>query len=164
MYLVAFSAVCVSILAILLIDVFVKKGSLIFVKMSEDLEIDAEIRPSARRAALNYGNDVEYTDFRFNMTRIDELQEERYNNSLKTGEKFVKHRLSPRIVLEAIDEQRGRSFGYYSNDAEQRDWEKTFQHFEGVSLPSREDAYGDIGKFNVLRTLYFIKTEREREI
>jgi len=43
-YLVAFSAVFVSILSILMIDVFVKKGSLIFVKMSEDLEIDAEIR------------------------------------------------------------------------------------------------------------------------
>ena len=41
MYIVAFSAVFISILSILLIDVFVKKGSLIFVKMSEDLEIDA---------------------------------------------------------------------------------------------------------------------------
>ena len=37
MYCIAFVAVFVSILAILLIDVFVKKGSLIFVKMSEDL-------------------------------------------------------------------------------------------------------------------------------
>ena len=41
MYFVAFLAVFVSILSILLIDVVVKKGSLIFVKMSEDLEIDA---------------------------------------------------------------------------------------------------------------------------
>ena len=37
MYCIAFVAVFVSILAMLLIDVFVKKGSLIFVKMSEDL-------------------------------------------------------------------------------------------------------------------------------
>jgi hypothetical protein len=48
LYIVAFSAVFISILAILLIDVFVKKGSLIFVKMSEDVEIDAEIRPSIK--------------------------------------------------------------------------------------------------------------------
>jgi hypothetical protein len=53
MYIVAFSAVFISILAILLIDVFVKKGSLIFVKMSEDLEIDAEIRPAVKQVALN---------------------------------------------------------------------------------------------------------------
>lgn len=50
LYIVAFSAVFISILAILLIDVFVKKGSLIFVKMSEDLEIDAEIRPSIKHS------------------------------------------------------------------------------------------------------------------
>jgi hypothetical protein len=41
LYTVAFLAVFISILSLLLIDVFVKKGSLIFVKMSEDLEIDA---------------------------------------------------------------------------------------------------------------------------
>ena len=72
--------------------------------MSEDLEIDAEIRPSLQGTALNYGNDLEFTDFRINMTRIDEMQEERYQDSLKTGMPFVKHRMSPRIVLEAIDE------------------------------------------------------------
>jgi hypothetical protein len=53
--------------------VFVKKGSLIFVKMSEDLEIDAEIRPSIKHAEVNFVNDHEYTNFRLNMTRIDEL-------------------------------------------------------------------------------------------
>ena len=37
MYSIAFSAVFISILSMLIIDVFVKKGSLIFVKMSEDL-------------------------------------------------------------------------------------------------------------------------------
>ena len=73
LYIVAFSAVFISILAILLIDVFVKKGSLIFVKMSEDLEIDAEIRPSAKATALNYGNELDFTNFRINMTRIDEM-------------------------------------------------------------------------------------------
>lgn len=46
--------------------------------MSEDLEIDAEIRPSAKRTALSYGNDIEYLNFRFNMTKIDEMQEEKY--------------------------------------------------------------------------------------
>ena len=116
----------ISILSLLLIDVFVKKGSLIFVKMSEDLEIDAELRPSAKRTNINYGNDIEYVNFRFNMTRIDEMQEEKYQESLRNGEKFEKYRLSPRIVLEAIDEQRGRSFGYYNNDQEQRQWESTF--------------------------------------
>ena len=41
MYLVAAGAVFVCILSNLLIDVIIKKGSLIFVKMSEDLQIDA---------------------------------------------------------------------------------------------------------------------------
>jgi hypothetical protein len=78
MYIVAFSAVFISILSILLIDVFVKKGSLIFVKMSEDLEIDAELRPSMKRANLNLDGEIDYTDFRINMTRVDELQDQMY--------------------------------------------------------------------------------------
>lgn len=41
--------------------------------MSEDLEIDAEIRPSAKATALNYGNELDFTNFRINMTRIDEM-------------------------------------------------------------------------------------------
>ena len=81
LYIVAFSAVFISILSILLIDVFVKKGSLIFVKMSEDVEIDAEIRPSAKHAEFNFINEIEYTNFRLNMTRIDELQEEMVLNN-----------------------------------------------------------------------------------
>lgn len=36
LFFIAFSAVFVSILSVLLIDVFVQKGSLIFIKMSED--------------------------------------------------------------------------------------------------------------------------------
>lgn len=48
MYVIAFTAVFISILSILMIDVLVKKGSLIFVKMSEDIEIDAEIRPAIK--------------------------------------------------------------------------------------------------------------------
>ena len=41
LFLIAFTAVFFSILSVLLIDVIVEKGSLIFVKMSEDLAIDA---------------------------------------------------------------------------------------------------------------------------
>ena len=48
LYLIAFSSVYVSILSILLIDVFVQKGSLIFVQMSQDLEIDAVVKPSLK--------------------------------------------------------------------------------------------------------------------
>jgi hypothetical protein len=48
LYLIAFSAIFVSILSMLLIDVFVKKGSLIFFKMSEDIQIDAQIKPSMK--------------------------------------------------------------------------------------------------------------------
>ena len=49
LYVVAFLVVFISILSSLLIDVFVKKGSLIFIKMSEDLEIDAEITAGVTR-------------------------------------------------------------------------------------------------------------------
>lgn len=72
MYFVALLAVFVSILSILLIDVVVKKGSLIFVKMSEELEIDAQIRPH-----LKMSEQGEYTDFHINYTRIEELQKEK---------------------------------------------------------------------------------------
>ena len=51
-----------------MIDVLVKKGSLIFVKMSEDLEIDAKIIP---QLSLNHeGYDLPFT---FNFTRIEQL-------------------------------------------------------------------------------------------
>jgi len=52
----------------LLIDVFVKKGSLIFVQMSEDLEIDAQIKPS-----LKLAQEGVFTNFRINFTRIEEM-------------------------------------------------------------------------------------------
>ena len=68
MYFVAFLAVFISILSILLIDVVVKKGSLIFVKMSEELEIDAQISPHLKMAEQG-----EYTDFHINYTRVAEL-------------------------------------------------------------------------------------------
>ena len=118
MYMVAFSAVFISILAILLIDVFVKKGSLIFVKMSEDLEIDAEIRPAIKQVAYNQAQMGSFTNFNFNMTRIDEMQEEAQQKGLQRGKPYVKHQLTPRIVLEAIDEIRGHTLGFYSNKAE----------------------------------------------
>ena len=67
MFLVAFGAVFICILANLLIDVIVKKGSLIYVKMSEDLPIDAKIRPSYRN------RDKVENHFHINFTRIQEL-------------------------------------------------------------------------------------------
>lgn len=65
---IAFTAVFISILATLLIDVFVKKGSLIYIKMSEDLPIDAVIKPAMKR----HENGA-YKEFMFNYTRIQEL-------------------------------------------------------------------------------------------
>ena len=73
LFFIAFSAVFVSILAVLLIDVFVQKGSLIFIKMSEDAQIDATIRPSMGMQAAG-----QETSFQLNFTRIEELQEKTY--------------------------------------------------------------------------------------
>ena len=78
LFLIAFSAVFVSILSVLLIDVFVQKGSLIFIKMSEDTQIDATIRPSMGMQAAG-----QETEFQLNFTRIEELQEKTYQDSLK---------------------------------------------------------------------------------
>ena len=50
LFCVAFLAVFTSIFSTLIINVFVKKGSLIFVKMSEDLQIDAVIQPTFRKS------------------------------------------------------------------------------------------------------------------
>ena len=69
LYAIAFAAVFISILAVLLIDVFVKKGSLIYIKMSEDLPIDAVIKPSMKR-----GENGQIVDFLLNYTRVEELQ------------------------------------------------------------------------------------------
>ena len=73
LYLIAFTAVFVSILAVLLIDVFVKKGSLIYIKMSEDLPIDAIVKSSMKRA-----ENGQMKEFLLNYTRIEELQETEY--------------------------------------------------------------------------------------
>ena len=69
LYFVAFSVVFVSILSSLLIDVFVKKGSLIFIKMAEDLEVDAEV---SHQIKLSVAGKIPMTG-KFNVTRIDEL-------------------------------------------------------------------------------------------
>lgn len=66
----AFLAVFVSIFCTLIINVFVKKGSLIFVKMSEDLQIDAVIMPSMRKSSDIEEASTEPNNFRFNFTRI----------------------------------------------------------------------------------------------
>ena len=66
LFCIAFMAVFISIFCTLIINVFVKKGSLIFVKMSEDLQIDAVILPTIKKN--NYRNEPNY--YRFNYTRI----------------------------------------------------------------------------------------------
>jgi hypothetical protein len=82
---------------------------------------------------------------------------------LQSGKPYVKHQLSPRIVLEAIDEIRGRNLGFYSNESELELWEKTFD--KERNLPVRKDVYSPKPiQFNILRTLTFIKTERERKM
>ena len=69
----AFSAVFISVFCTLLINVFVKKGSLIFVKMSESLPIDAVIMPAMRKGSDIEDPTTEANNFRFNFTRIQEL-------------------------------------------------------------------------------------------
>lgn len=72
LFMVAFLAVFVSIFSTLIINVFVKKGSLIFVKMSEDLQIDAVITPTFRKRDPDTDVENKANFFRFNYTRIRE--------------------------------------------------------------------------------------------
>ena len=140
MYLIAFSSVFTSILSILLLDVFVKKGSLIFVKMSEDLEIDAVVKPS-----LKLSEDGEFMNFHFNFTNIEN-----------------KDRLAPRIILEAIDEIRGRELNKYHDDESHDAWRNTFNE---VNLPQYDEVYEQkANNYHILRTVNFIKTDLEKEI
>ena len=102
-----------------------------------------------------------FTNFNFNMTRIDEMQEE----ELQRNETYVKHQLTPRIVLEAIDEIRGRSLGFYDEHDPngQEKWSKTWD--KSIDLPTRSDIYAQKpSSFSILRTVTFLKTEREREM
>ena len=64
--------------------------------MSEDLQIDAQVTPS-----MNNRDKVEL-NFHFNYTRIEEMG---FDKSLGL--------LTPRIILEAIDEMNGGDFGLY---------------------------------------------------
>ena len=65
----AFLAVFVCILCTLLIDVFVKKGSVVFVKMSEELQIDAKVTPSMVKSSDRFDSH----NFRLNFSRVQEL-------------------------------------------------------------------------------------------
>ena len=56
-----------------MIDVFVKKGSMIFVRMSEDVEIDAVIKPAIKGYVKDQFDRTIFTNFRLNMTDIDLL-------------------------------------------------------------------------------------------
>ena len=50
-----------------------------------------------------------------NMTRIDEMQNEMQQWFIQNGVTYKNHSISPRIVLEAIDEIRARETGYYKD-------------------------------------------------
>ena len=96
MYLFAFMAVFICIISNLLIDVIIKKGSLIFVKMSEDLQIDAQIKPAFRN------RDKIGSNFHLNFSRVEEM-----NMDKSMG------LLSPRVMFEAINVIRGRDTAWY---------------------------------------------------
>ena len=146
-YTLAFIVIFVSILAVLLVDVFVKKGSLIFIKLSEDLQVDAFVTPSVKQTL-----EGDVIDFKFNFTRIDEMQSEDSHFNL-----------APRIILDAIDEIKGRDTGYYEKYGGSEEWKNHYDSETG--LPTYEDVYGPKKKpYNILRVVNFIKTEKEREM
>jgi len=68
-YCIAFLSVLICILSTILIDVFIVKGSTLFAKMSEDLQIDAKIFPSMKIASEAQGSSAT----RLNFTRIIEI-------------------------------------------------------------------------------------------
>lgn len=136
LYMIAFSAVFFSILSILMIDVFVKKGSLIFVRKSEDLQIDAIIKPGMKGHSLNQAQQRVYTNFRFNMTEIDLMMLQKGNGGKP------KHRMSPRIWWECVDEYLERNQAFFSTDEEKHNvWYKTFINVAGTMLPNHDDVY-----------------------
>ena len=99
---------------------------------------------------LHENND--YVFPHFNFTRIDELK-------LPAS----KGQLTPRIVLEAIDEIRGRETGYHELYENHIGWRKTFD--PETDLPTYKDVYGPKENgYHILRTVNFIKTKREQEI
>lgn len=92
----------ISIFSTLIINVFVKKGSLIFVKMSEDLQIDAVITPTFRKREPNSDFIKDPNFYRFNYTRIREIQE---IDAREKGTNIeTHHQFSPRIVFRALNE------------------------------------------------------------
>lgn len=99
---------------------------------------------------LHENNDFVFPHFNF--TKINELQ-------LPEN----KGQLTPRIVLEAIDEIRGRDTGYHEMYGNHVGWSKTFD--PEINLPTYKDVYGPKENgYHILRTLNFLKTEREKAI
>jgi len=69
-----------------------------------------------------------------------------YHQFASNGDKpYIKHSLSPRIVLEAIDEIRGRETGYYEdNEAEMLKWGgNEFEEIQNVKMPRHEHVYDE---------------------
>lgn len=141
LYLIAFTAVFICILSNLLIDVVVKKASYIFVTLSEDLQIDAQIKPSMRN------RDKIENHFHLNFTRIEELK---IDPEIGT--------IVPRITMEAINHIRGRYSGLYDDSfGNMENYSAT--RYESNHLAPYSDIYGPIeGSWSRLRTIFFIDT------
>jgi hypothetical protein len=86
--------------------------------------------------------------------------------SIESGKAFQKHLMSPRIVLEAIDEYLERNNGFFHNEEEQVQWKETWTEATGgTQLPNHQTVYSEsLPAPYRLRTLWFIDTERERAI
>lgn len=68
----------------------------------------------------------------------------------------------PRFKLEAVKEIRGRMSGYHEIYEDRYAWKETFDKESG--LPKYEEVYGEFtGYFELLRTVLFIDSKREKE-
>jgi hypothetical protein len=168
LFCIAFMAVFISIFCTLVINVFVKKGSLIFVKMSEDLQIDAVIMPSMRKSSDIEEASTEPNNFRFNFTRIQELQNEeqteRTDGSPGSSQQPKRqHLLSPRITFKALNEIKGSQTGLYEKYGGLEKFKESF--IPEIGLPRHEDVYGQMRQsWNLLRNIIFLKSQLEMDI
>lgn len=148
LFLFAFLAVFICVLSSLLIDVLAKKGSLIYLRMNEELPVDAHIMPSFRNRDRGEGAD----NFHLNFTRVMEQ-----NIDAKTIGRMV-----PRHTLHGVHTLRARETPWREHDGGFHAFEARFDPETG--LPTREDVYANLKHdFELTVDLVFIDFAREKE-
>lgn len=161
LFFLAFMSVFLVVVSTLVINQFITKGSLLFLKMSESNhgEIDAVITPSADIIATTIDGMKYDTPALMNFTAFTHYYE---TNDPARLERML---MSPRKVFTGVKVIREDQSGLYNETSpiQAERWRKGF--IESTQLPQRTDVYHvKFNQGNDDGTIVLFKTDREKEI